>query len=120
MEKGPKGTKKHIFGHLNPICFVIHNFFRKKSDSNDWPFFPIHSCKKLGKSLEPFWRDGQKSNLVLKIFSEKRWPMLSTTLMQNIGKIIKAVLEKRIKNLWLDRQWSIYRLTYKVGGSKNI
>ena len=46
--------KDKFFGHLiyNPRLRI---FLEKQSCSNNGPYCPLHSCKKLERSLEPFW-----------------------------------------------------------------
>ena len=53
------GKKTHLFWTLN-LNPGLRIFSEKLSGSNDGPYCPLHSCKKLGKSLEPFWRKGRK------------------------------------------------------------
>ena len=84
VEKMTEKWKKHLFGHLITYNPRLRLFSEKQSDSNNGPYCPLHSCKKLGRSLEPFWKKGQKSqkqlfwtqhlipyNQGLRIFSEK-------------------------------------------------
>ena len=53
-------VKKTLFGHLIPYNPGLRTFSKNPSISTDGANCPIHSCKKLGGSLEPFWRKGQK------------------------------------------------------------
>ena len=50
---------------ITPIASISYNlglriFSEKPSSSNDGSYCSLHSCRKLGKSLELFWRKGQK------------------------------------------------------------
>ena len=55
-----KMSKKPILGHLIPYNPGLRTFSKNPSISTDGANCPIHLCKKLGGSLEPFWRKGQK------------------------------------------------------------
>ena len=58
-----KSKKKTFFRHLIPYNPGLRIFSDRPSGSNNEPYCPLHLCKKLGRSLEPFRRKGQKSTL---------------------------------------------------------
>ena len=58
-----------ILWHLIPNNLGLRIFSEEASGSNDGPYCPLYSYKKLEKSLEPFWKKGQKS---------QRTPFLAT------------------------------------------
>ena len=61
LEKRTKTYKRTIFfAPLIPYNMGLRFLSQKSSDSKDGPYCPLHSCKKLGRSLELFWRKGQK------------------------------------------------------------
>ena len=72
LKERTKSERPHLFGQLIPYNLVLRIFSEKPSGSNDGPYCPLHSCKKLGRSFEPFWRKGQKS---------KKTPFLGTSPM---------------------------------------
>ena len=59
-----KEVKKHLFGHLSPYNPVLRIFSEKQSCSINAPYCHLHSCKKLGRTLEQFWSRGLKHRLV--------------------------------------------------------
>ena len=56
-----KEVKKTPFLTLNPLNSEIKSFSEKQSCSNNGPYCPLNSYKKLGRSLEPFWSKVQRS-----------------------------------------------------------
>ena len=58
--KGKK-SKNTFFEHLIPYNPRFKTFSEKPSVSNNGPYCPLQSCQILGRSLELFWRKGQKS-----------------------------------------------------------
>ena len=97
--------------HFIPYNPGLRIFSEKQCGSNDGPYCPLHLLKKLGKSLEQFWRKGQIKqhlfwtlnpllprikNFFRKPIWFKRWALLSYTHAKN-WKILRAVLEKRQK-----------------------
>ena len=59
--KGHKSRKNIFFGHLIPYNAGLRIFLENPYGSNNVPYCLLHSCKILGKSLELFWKKGQKS-----------------------------------------------------------
>ena len=60
----------------------------KPSSSNDGLYCPLHSCKKLGRSFEPFWRKSQ-------ISSHRRRTNGRTKLRTDRGKFTVGWSKKR-------------------------
>ena len=109
--KVQRSKKNTIFGNLIPYNPILRIFSKEKSCSNNGPYCPLHSCKKLGRSLEPFWSKGQRTKKThlfwtlnplesgIKIFFRKtiwlkRCALLSTTLLQKIGKSLEPFQRK--------------------------
>ena len=55
-----KSPQNIILWHLMPLNFSFRIFSNKLSGSKNALHCPLQSCKKLGRSLEPFWRRGQR------------------------------------------------------------
>ena len=63
-------SKKTPFLDTKSPIIRDDEFFGKQSCSNIGPYCPLHSCKKLGRSLEPFRSKVQRS--------KKKTPFLDT------------------------------------------
>ena len=56
-----KKSKNIPFEHLIPYNPGLRIFSEKPSGSKGGPYCPLSTCTKLGRSLEPLWRNGKKA-----------------------------------------------------------
>jgi len=52
--KVQNSKKSYLSGHFFPYNTGLRIFSEKQSGSNNATYCPLHSCKKLGISLDPF------------------------------------------------------------------
>jgi len=127
--KDQKVKTNTYFGNLISYNPRLNLFSKKTSGSNDGPYWPLYSCKKFERSLKPLEKRPKKSktpfldkkhlfwirnlipyNLIIRFFFKetillKRWILFSFTAMPKIGKILRAVLEKRQKTSYGLTEW---------------